>query len=715
MTHRPPIHHASSFPGTPLQALLIGIDHHPRVPHIDLRGAVADAEAMRRVLAMGGVADDAIRCLLSPGPQSSNDEPECSDLPTYSNMIREIRSLGRRAAAFRQHALLYYSGHGSWTSSLLPSSKETDECLVPCDVGTPGARWLRDVELTFLLDEMLASGLSVTCIVDACHSAGIMRHHEVLRARRVYPGGDLGVPEVGSDLADLKVLQRRWQAIHQQRTHKVKRSGLLDMGWLSESVLRGGSLTLLAACRQREVALEFPVDGTYRGGMTYFFVRMLKDALEARSMDASVEASRDALPKHWPEVHGRLTASLKQLTSSYSVTPQHPVLEGRHSDLLFPSSGAPNNRILVKSIDGDRVLVGAGRAWGLRPGSRLTSVPYVEDTEAARLVVRDVAAQEAWAQWLNPETSPAMRVGEGLLWNLLGDSLDTAARHGVTVHVLPSATTNGGPRKRRVLRNGRPIVPPTAPNDQVAKWLRGELTDLGMRTPQWRVDVQDGRCRVRAPDILGLLDPPPVAIHGETDIQRVAGQLQHLNLWQHFRQLKPESEDSGSLTLQLAPQQGSLSPEAELEPGPSLPAPVQCVVHRPYLLGLTLEGYQNLHCVLLALGDDGSMTWLYPPAGSGEELEPGHRLWIRWSAQRPGQQRLKVIATTFPLAVSAWSLPPVEKAGIPRPVAGTPSQALSAERVEAPTSALSDNERFYFTHAHRFWAGAHLDVDVVED
>src|SRR5262249_49518635 len=73
---------------------------------------------------------------------------------------------------------IHYSGHGGRCPTIVPKVKGPqglDESLVPIDIGSPKAQYLRDVEIAKLLRDMDAKGLVVTVVFDSCHSGGATR------------------------------------------------------------------------------------------------------------------------------------------------------------------------------------------------------------------------------------------------------------------------------------------------------------------------------------------------------------------------------------------------------------------------------------------------------------------------------------------------------------------------------------------------------------
>jgi hypothetical protein len=80
---------------------------------------------------------------------------------------------------------IHYSGHGGKVKSLrkhraLIPGKWIDEALVPTDLGDDEGRYLRDIELAFLLQKLVAKGLYVTIVLDSCHSGRATRGEVVV-------------------------------------------------------------------------------------------------------------------------------------------------------------------------------------------------------------------------------------------------------------------------------------------------------------------------------------------------------------------------------------------------------------------------------------------------------------------------------------------------------------------------------------------------------
>ena len=60
-----------------------------------------------------------------------------------------------------------------------------DEALVPIDIGTTSGNYLRDLEVSYLLQAMVDKGLVVTLVLDSCHSGGATRGTSGARKRGI--------------------------------------------------------------------------------------------------------------------------------------------------------------------------------------------------------------------------------------------------------------------------------------------------------------------------------------------------------------------------------------------------------------------------------------------------------------------------------------------------------------------------------------------------
>jgi hypothetical protein len=93
---------------------------------------------------------------------------------TYENVIPPFKQLKDMAQPGDQ-VTIHYSGHGGRAPTLLPELKGEgglDKGLVPTDIGDSDARYVRDIELTELLNDMVTKGSTVAVVSNSCHSGG---------------------------------------------------------------------------------------------------------------------------------------------------------------------------------------------------------------------------------------------------------------------------------------------------------------------------------------------------------------------------------------------------------------------------------------------------------------------------------------------------------------------------------------------------------------
>ena len=163
-----------------LHALLIAADCYlpnrlPEGSYHNLGGCVRDVQLVEDFLRERlHLKEDRLIKLTSTnvGTGAPPEPPERR--PTYENIIAAFKDLTQKADP-GDHVYVHYSGHGGRTPTLLPEVKGEggiDEALVPIDIGNSTARYVRDVEIAKLLQDMVTKGLRVTMVLDSCHSGG---------------------------------------------------------------------------------------------------------------------------------------------------------------------------------------------------------------------------------------------------------------------------------------------------------------------------------------------------------------------------------------------------------------------------------------------------------------------------------------------------------------------------------------------------------------
>ncbi|MEL7038752.1 MAG: caspase family protein, partial [Cyanobacteria bacterium J06592_8] len=339
-----------------LYALLIGIDCYlpnelPEGSYGSLKGCVRDINHVEAFLKNRlQVPETHITKLTASHLKGSTEPSEPQELlPTYENMVAKFQEITEKAQP-QDQVYIHYSGHGGRAATIYPKLKGEDgidESLVPTDIGNSKARYLRDLELAKLLQNMVDKGLVVTVALDSCHSGGAARKiGENTDIRRASGGAIDTTPRPTESLvASENELVQTWQSLAQnnQNTRNVTSSG-----WLPEPK----GYTLLAACRDNEYAYETDFDGERHGALTYWLLR----SLEKFGTGVSAKTLHDRI---FAKVHTQFEK-------------QTPMLQGERDRTFFGNNSvSPQFTVPVVQVDLEKnqVKLNAGQAHGLRKGS----------------------------------------------------------------------------------------------------------------------------------------------------------------------------------------------------------------------------------------------------------------------------------------------------------------------------------------------------------
>lgn len=376
-----------------LYALLIGIDNYLDKPLPDgtsyppLGGCVRDIKHVEAFLLdrLGISASNISKLTATRGPGGSLPEAD-EGRPTYQNIVAKFKQLTYKAQS-GDRVYIHYSGHGGRTRTAFKELKGDDgldEGLVPYDIANPEARYVRDIELAYLLKAMVDKGLIVALVLDSCHSGGATRGVGTATARGMIPGPagfDTREPPTDSAVGSLEDLTKAWTGSSRSLARAVTSVG----GWLSET--RG--YTLLAACRANEFAYEDSFAGKEKNGaLTYW----LLDSL--RSMQPNTT---------YKDLHDRILAKIRSWMEN-----QTPQLEGEGDILVFGTTRITSvYAIPILEVDagGKRVKLNAGEIHGLTVGTLLAAYPPGErdlaatETRRALLEVTELVGDtDSWAR-----------------------------------------------------------------------------------------------------------------------------------------------------------------------------------------------------------------------------------------------------------------------------------------------------------------------------
>ncbi len=364
-----------------VRALLVGVSDY-LVLDADLKGPSQDVALMAEALTARSVPAGAIVALAS----------EDAGLPAgvYAGVPRRAAILAAMAevAAAAQPGdtvFFYFSGHGGQAPDLNgDEGGGPDEILLPADAagwkGAIGAveNALVDDELQLWAQGLLARGVQVVGVLDACHAATGFRALGGAGAARGLTAAELGVPD-GADGA----------------------AGDLAAAGPDDGL--SGAFAFLYAAQSDQRAFEYPVgdSGLWHGAFTLQLAQVLRDAPQAS----------------WAQVLAATSAQMMQ-----GAVRQDPEGEGPLLDAQVFGTGGGQARIVVAdgvlragALDGlavgDTVAFYAQAAGGQPLGQALLA--QVE-ARSATVAEGDAFPRALWAERVAPAAPAALRLASAV-------------------------------------------------------------------------------------------------------------------------------------------------------------------------------------------------------------------------------------------------------------------------------------------------------------
>jgi len=645
-------------------ALLIGINFYfpHRLPegnyYKNLRGCVQDINHVETYLkdTFNLTPDQIIKltATASDNPNQPQEPPEL--LPTYENIVAKFKELTAKAQP-QDRVYIHYSGHGGRAKTIFESLKGSmglDEALVPCDIGQPNSRYLRDLEFAKLLEEMVAKELVVTLVLDSCHSGGATR--EMSGDDRIRGEGfiDMTLRPTDSLVAPLQELAQNWQASTENSRNITVVNGLLP---------EPKGYTLIAACREDEFAYEKVFEGTERNGaLTYYLLKALREY----GTEIPVNNLYDRISNL---VHNDFDR-------------QTPMLIGETNRTFLGGQSVVANRnapVMKVDIPKNRVQIQMGEASGLKKGAEFDIFRFrtrdFEDSEnrIATVKVVELGASDCWAEvtGLHNEFttrepkpklregiieigSPAVYVGPPLeqirkVRVLLPDPLPQIP--GVDVSSLPGILET---QKEEVENHSWiEFCPETEKDENVSYFVsvnsQGEYLILDANKEP----------------IKNVLLPIKVDAHEAP--KKLINRLIHITLYQN--RLEWDNEDTfstlnGKLKVELVKsvKRGQI---VVLNADGKVPV-LENGAEEVTLLIRNESTNRTLNITALLFDADFSISQIYPKRAYSEDVKPGERITEGYTLSLPenyeeGVNVIKVFATLDATNYRLWELPALDQ------------------------------------------------------
>lgn len=687
-----------AYPSGHLYALLIGIDHYmpnrlqDGSSYQSLAGCVRDIEKVEHFLKsrLGLKNENLIKLL------STNDErAEKLYTPTYEGMVSAFQKITHMANSGDQ-VYIHYSGHGGRTKTAYPHFKSNglDEALVPLDIGDSNARYLRDVEIAYLLQDMVKKQLLVTLVLDSCHSGGATRGiARVVKNARGIGTIDSTPRPTDSLVASERELTEHWSSVK----GRVTRNALLGSGWLPEPA----GYTLLAACKPSEFAYEWEFgENESNGALTYW----LLDSLKNIGPGVTYEHLYNRIMSH-VHSHNR---------------DQTPQLQGEASRVVFGIEyielpGAVN--VIQVDSGKNRLLLNAGKSQGIRKNAEFAIFPvnaseHSTKNRQALVEVEEIGATESWARLTKKFTSSDVEPGAQARLISVGH-----IRLQRKVHVVhdeaKSSIFNNRIKSFKNLENA------------ISEKSNGFLTLVSKN------EKADFIVKLNASDCYEIFDgdaqpishvTSPIDSKDPNATMLVVGRLVHLT--KYFNVLHLENFDDAS-PLSQALDIELLKAAPDYEPGdPPEYEPLRestvLDVGQYVFLRIKNKSRRELNIVVLDLQPDWGISQIYPSQSLYEPFDADEQRFIPLKTDLPldlekGCDTLKVFATIGATNFRWLELPAMgkpAKAGRVTRSAGGMHDALSELMIAMAGQRPITRHASFHSTASAEWVTASLDMHV---
>jgi len=682
--------------GPTLHALLIAADCYlpnqlPEGSYPNLGGCVRDVRLVEDFLRerLGLKEDRLIKLTSTNTPTGVPLEPPESR-PTYENIIGAFQHLSEKANP-GDHVYVHYSGHGGRTPTLLPQVKGSggiDEALVPIDIGNSTARYLRDVELAKLLQDMVAKGLRVTIVLDSCHSGGATRGPD--SAIRGVAFIDRTERPSESLVGNLEELRSAWET---QAGPEATRS--------LTSVTRPAEYVLLAACRPSEFANEYAFNGRQRNGaLTYWLLDTLK---------------QEGPTPTFQMIHDRIVAKIhEKFPGQTSVLIGDPGRVAFQDLRIEPAFTIPVARV---HLGAKQLTLSAGLSAGLARGAEFVIYPRAE-SDLTRLDTR-----KAWARLTAVRDSDS----DAEIVEQFGDEALEAGDQAVLVGAASQTLVR---KVRLVRRDLKPLTEHDTALLAIEKALPGngwvEPVESAEEPATFVVRLSEDATfyEICTPDYEPIPLRPPLAVAAESSPQVLVRRLVHLAKYQAVLELENNAPGASlqkklRVELLLLPDDFKADEYPWPEPQP-FQDPVPTVRPGQWVcLRITNQSSQSVNVALLDLQPAWGIAQAYPPDSDFEELDPGGEplvsplKCILPEGYASGVDTLKVLATVKPTSFRQLELPPLDQ----------PISPFQSRKAEDPLEQLMDavsadrpmsRDASAATRPGREWASAKVQVRIEE-
>jgi len=684
------------MPGSDLHALLIGIDHYPPPDGLypDLKGAVADASAMKHYLRKDlQIPEARIQALTSTATPSGEPLEPASRRPTYDNMVCALERL-RLEANPGDQVLIYYSGHGGRTRTLIPEikgAKAFDESLVPSDIGNPDEPYLRDVELILIVQQMLLKELYVNLVLDCCHSGSALRGRSTPRGIRTV---DFRQRPATSKVASIRDLARHWQKLLSQG--KSLREARPSKSWLPYPQ----RYACLAACQPRARAYEFPFRGEgYRGVLTHYLLsalRHLGPGAKSGSLSTYIQSQIESSKNH----HRRQVPLLQG-------DPDQPFFRGRPQSLTARYSVPGVEVIEVDSLR-NCVRLQTGRVHGVHPGARVAIYSPTSDSQTqapTEAVVVESGAESSWAAVESFSGRSSLEVGAKAL--LIAPESATWRPRKVALPNDESDFEDTMSLLADALKPHRSWLDLAAP---------GEFCDFQMKLANGHYEILNSS----GEPLLALGPALPARA-----VEEIAERLLHLARYQFVAEINNADPRAPRLEAELYPLPPGYDPDRPetiegAEPGKVIKVKsgsAVCLVIRNPAVASPWRG--TLNVTVLDLDPDWGIEQIYPwrDEAAYEPLDRGGEVWVPLNVSLTeglprGRDILKVFASTEPTRFHHLEERPLstsKKSTTTRGSVETP-EALFSSAFDRRSRRLGSGRRG--ENADRYWTVQHLEIHL---